>query len=134
MEVMFMPKSYKPEQVESTIKQIMAEVKNRRPDLKADYLSNLEKEMRSNEIIRDEFAKRMNIHGKVSDGTVFYANGREAESITLKSGTYKRILSDGTYELFDAQGHMTHMYDKNNNSLKLTWDKDQLISVADTQN
>jgi YD repeat-containing protein len=131
MEVMFMPKTYRPEQVSQTIKQIMAEVRKRRPDLKPDYLAGLEKEMQTNEFLREEFTKRMNLKGKITDGTVFYANGREQENIALKNGVYKRTLADGTYQLFDATGHLTHMYDKNSNYLKLAWDKDQLLSVTD---
>lgn len=131
MEVKFMPKSYKVEQIDAKVKQIMAEVKKRRPDLKADYLSSLEADMKANEFLREEFSKRMNIQNKVADGTVFYANGREAENITLKNGVYKRSMPDGTYQMFDAQGRMTHMYDRNGNFLKLTWDRSDLLNVAD---
>lgn len=131
MEIKFMPKSYKPEQIDAKVKQIIAEVRKRRPDLKADYLKGLEADMKANEYLREEFSKRMNIQNKVADGTVFYANGREAENITLKNGVYKRTLPDGTYQLFDAQGRMTHMYDRNGNYLKLTWNRNELVNVAD---
>lgn len=131
MEVKFMPKSYKVEQIDAKVKQIMAEVRKRRPDLKADYLTGLEADMKANEFLREEFSKRMNIQSKVADGTVFYANGREAENITLKNGVYKRSMPDGTYQLFDAQGRMTHMYDRNGNFLKLAWDRSDLLNVAD---
>jgi YD repeat-containing protein len=107
-------------------------MKRRRPDLKADYVESLDKEMRVNDFMREEFGRRMNIKGKAEDGTLYLANGREAENITLKQGVYKRTLSDGTYQLFDAtSGHMTHMYDKNQNHVKLAWERDQLQSVSD---
>jgi YD repeat-containing protein len=68
----------------------------------------------------------------VEDGVIYMANGKEAENVTLKSGVYKRTLADGTYQLFDAAtGHMTHMYDKNQNYLKLQWERDVLTTVAD---
>lgn len=131
MEIMYLSKSYRPEGRKELIKQIMVEVKKKRPDLKPDYFANLEKEMVTNEFMREEFAKRLGVRSKIADGETFYANGKEAEFITLKNGTYKRNSPDGTYELFDSQGHMTHMYDKNSNYLKLSWDKDQLVGVAD---
>lgn len=131
MEVKFMPKSYRPDQVDATVKLVMTEVKKRRPDLKSDYLRDLEADLKSNEFLREEFSKRMNIQTKVADGTTFYANGREAENIALKNGVYKRTLGDGTYQMFDAQGRLTHMYDRNGNFLKLTWDRNDLLSVAD---
>ncbi len=132
MEVIFSAKNFNPAKVDHTIKMIMTEVKRRRPDLKDDYTANLEKELKTNDFMREEFSRRMNIKGKVEDGVTYLANGKEAENVTLKAGVYKRTLSDGTYQLFDAAtGHMTHMYDKNQNYLKLTWERDTLQSVAD---
>jgi YD repeat-containing protein len=131
MEVKFMPKSYRPDQIDGTVKTIMAEVRKRRPDLKSDYLRDLEADMKANEFLREEFIHRMNIQTRVADGTIFFANGHEAENIVLKNGVYKRTLSDGTYQMFDAQGRMTHMYDRNGNFLKLTWDHTDLLNVAD---
>jgi YD repeat-containing protein len=132
MEIVYTTKNWNPERIDVTIKAILEEVKRRRPELKADYLAGLEKELKTNEFMREEFGRRMNIRGKIQDGAVYLANGREAENITLKSGQYKRSLPDGTYQLFDAgSGHMTHMYDKNQNYLKISWEKDQLTGVAD---
>lgn len=131
-EVIFTTKNFNPQRVDVTIKAIITEIRHRRTDLKSDYLANLEKELKTNDFMREEFSRRMNIKGKVEDGVVFLANGREAENITLKGGQYKRTLPDGTYQMFDAQnGHMTHMYDKNQNYLKFVWDKDQLMSAVD---
>jgi len=132
MEVVFISKNFSSNRIEATIKTIIQEVKRRRPDLKADYLANLEKELKVNDFMREEFGRRMNLKGKVEDGVVYMANGREAENITLKNGQYKRTLADGTYQLFDATtGHLTHMYDKNQNYLKMIWEKDTLVSVSD---
>lgn len=132
LEVIYSAKNFNPAKVDGTIKTILAEVKKKRPDLKDDYMANLEKELKVNDFMREEFSRRMNIKGKVEDGVVYMANGKEAENVTLKSGVYKRTLADGTYQLFDAAtGRMTHMYDKNQNYLKLTWEKDVLTSVAD---
>ena len=132
MEITYTTRNFSPVKIDNTIKQIMDEVRKRRPDLKADYLANLEKELKINDFMREEFGRRMNIKGKIEDGTVFYANGREAENITMKNGQYKRTLSDGTFQVFDtASGHMTAMYDKNQNHLVMKWEKDTLASVTD---
>lgn len=134
MEVIFTPKNFNPNKIENTIKAIITEVKKRRPDLKPDYVAGLEKELKTNEFMREEFSRRMNIKGKAEDGVLYSVNGKEAENITLKSGVYKRTLADGTYQLFDAAtGRMTHMYDKNQHYLKLAWEKDNLQSVTDDQ-
>jgi len=132
MEITFTPKNFNNNKIEATVSQIVAEVKRRRPDLKPDYIATLEKELQVNDFMREEFGRRMNIKGKPEDGTMYLANGREAENITLKQGVYKRTLADGTYQLFEAAtGRLTQMSDKNQNYLKLSWDKDNLNSVSD---
>ena len=120
MEITYTPRNFSSNKIDATVTQIITEVKRRRPDLKADYVAGLEKELKVNDFMREEFGRRMDIKGKVEDGTTYLANGREAESITLKQGVYKRTLADGTYQLFEAaSGRLTHMYDKNQNHLKL---------------
>lgn len=134
MEISYMPKSFTAAKIDTTVKQIMAEVKKRRPDLRGAEVVQLEKDLKTNEYMREEFSRRINFKGKLEDGTTYFANGREAENIKLQNGVFKRTLADGTYQLFDAQtGHMTQMYDKNQNYLKLTWEKDTLQHVADNQ-
>src|SRR6188768_2464625 len=70
MEITYTPKNFKVSKIDATVAQIVAEVKKRRPDLKADYIEGLEKELRVNDIMREEFGRRMNIKGKIEDGTV----------------------------------------------------------------
>ncbi len=132
MEITYTPKNFNPSKIDGTVTQIIAEVKRRRPDLKADYVASLEKELKNNDFMREEFGRRMNIRGKIEDGVAYLANGREAENITVTKGVYKRTLADGTYQLFDVgSGRMTAMFDKNQNHLKLVWEKDILVSVSD---
>lgn len=132
MEITYMPKSFKASSVDKTVQEIMAEVRKRRSDLKPEYLNSLEKEMKSNDFLREEFSRRMHIQGKVAAGKIYYANGREAETIVRKGDSYKRSMTDGTYQLFDvSSGHITHMYDRNGNYLKFQWKSDVLESVAD---
>lgn len=132
MEITYAPRGFKAAAVDTTVKQIVTELKKKRPDLRPDYVANLEKDLKNDEFLRDEFSRRMNIKGKVDTGTVYLANGREAENITLHNGQYKRTLADGTYQLFDvASGHLVQMYDKNQNFLKLAWEKNVLQQMSD---
>ncbi|MGE0526797.1 MAG: DUF6531 domain-containing protein [Bdellovibrionales bacterium] len=132
MEITYTPKNFKTDKIEATVDQIIAEVKRRRPDLKGDYITGLKEELKTNDFMREEFGKRMDLKGRPKDGITYLANGRETESIVVQSGHYKRTLSDGTYQLFDLDtGRLTAMYDKNGNHLKLKWQKDLLVSVAD---
>src|ERR1041384_2660831 len=69
-EVIFIPKNFNTAKVGVTVKAILEEVKKRRPELKADYLAGLDKELRADDILREEFGKRLNLKGKVEDGVV----------------------------------------------------------------
>lgn len=133
METVFSPKGYDPSSADSTIRTILAEIKKRKPDLKPDYLASLREEMSTNEFMREEFARKLGLSKtQIQEGRVYMANGREAETMVLKEKSFKRSLTDGTYQLFDSQsGRMTHMYDKNGNYLKLVWERDVLQSVVD---
>ena len=131
-EVIFTPKKFDTAKVDVTVRSIIAEVKRRRPELKADYLAGLEKELHGDDILREEFGRRLSLKGKVEDGVVYLANGRESETILMKNGVFRRTLADGTSQAFDpTSGHMTGMADKNQNYLKIAWNRDTLASVTD---
>ena len=131
MEIIFSPRGFKPAVIENTVKQILVELKKRRPELRPDYVANLEKDLKTDDYLREEFTKRMGIKGKVDGGTQYLANGREAENITIVNNQYKRTMPDGTYQLFDMSGRLVQMYDKNQNYLKLTYDKTVLTQISD---
>jgi len=132
METVYTSKNFSPNRVKQTIKMIVDEVRKRRPELKPDYFTNLEKELKSNENLREEFARQLNLRGKLEEGQVYLANGREAESISVKNGVYRRSLTDGTAQAFDVTtGRMVQLYDKNQNYLKLVWTNGILQSVSD---
>ncbi len=132
VEINYLPKDFKSSSKDATISKIIAALKKKRPELKDDYVKKLAKEMESNTFMREEFARRLDIKGSVAAGTIYYANGKEAENIALTGSSYKRTLSDGTYQLFDPKtGRITHMYDKNGNYLKLSWAKEGLLGVVD---
>lgn len=132
MEIIYSSRGFNPAKVTKTVKFILDEVKKRRPELKADYLANLEKEIRADDSLRDEFARQLNLKGKIDDGAVYTANSRDAETISIKGGAYRRILADGSAQSFDiTTGKLIQMYDKNQNYLKISWDKNILQSVSD---
>ncbi len=131
LEVIFSAKNADPKKVDQSITTIMAEVKKRNPSLSAKYFSDLAKELKDNNFLRDEFTRQLKMKGKIAPGTVMYANGRDVESIVLKNNEYIRTLPDSTYQKFNMDGRLTFMYDRNGNHLKLDWKGDKLVSVVD---
>lgn len=131
LQVMFTPKKADPEKIEGTIKSIMTEVKNRNRNMSPKNFADLEKELHDNVLLREELGKQLKLKGKVEAGAIYYANGRENETIVMKDKEYVRTLPDGTFQKFNLDGRMVSMYDRNGNYLKLDWHADQLSSVVD---
>ena len=75
--VNYTPRSFKADKIEDTVKTIMTEVRRRRPDLKPDYLNGLERDMKTNDLLREEFGRHMNIKGKAQDGLVSSQRSRD---------------------------------------------------------
>jgi YD repeat-containing protein len=130
-EVIFTPKKFDSKKVDTTVVAIIAEVKKRNPGMSAKSLTDLEKDLKDDDYFREEFARRIGIKGNVSKDTVYYANGRENETLVRQQESFKRTLADGTYQLYNLNGRLTAMFDRSGNSLKLVYDKDRLTGVVD---
>jgi YD repeat-containing protein len=131
LQVTYTPKKADPDKISTTIKNIMTEVRARNKSKSPKFFADLEKELHENALLRDELGRQLKLKGKVELGAVFYANGRENETIVLKGTEYVRTLADGTFQKFNLDGRMTAMYDRNNNYLKLDWRGEELMSVTD---
>lgn len=98
-----------------------------------DFYKKKREELFEYDETRAEEAKKYGMVTKLSDGSVYKANGKEVDSIVFKTSYYERTLPDGAKQRFNPQGQLTHMYDKNGNMLKLEYDKAGLLKeVADT--
>ena len=64
MEIIYTTRNWNPGKIDSTIKAILDEVHRRRPELSRRLLSQLEKELKTNDFMREEFGRRMNIKAK----------------------------------------------------------------------
>lgn len=130
-EIVYNTSNFNKKNVETTVKSIIAESKKVRKDLSQAYFIELEKELYTNDYLREEFAKRLNIKAKVANDETYSAFSRQNETVVFKDGRYRRTLADLSYQLFDETGALTHMYDRNGNFLKINRDKARIISVSD---
>lgn len=131
METVYNTAGFNKKNVDSIVKNIIAETKKVRKDLSANYFVELEKELFTNDYLREEFAKRLNLKAKPIAEQPYSAYSRQNETIVFKDGRYKRTLADLTYQLFDETGALTHMYDRNGNFLKINREKNRIISITD---
>ncbi len=117
------------------VKQIITKVKvdKKGSGLKAQYFTNLEKELKNNEFLREALANELGFKGKITKGKTYYTSGRGSERLIVNDDSYKRVLADGTYQMFDKMGRMVAMYDNSKNFIKLTYANNKLVSVIDNK-
>ncbi len=119
--------------VDGTIKQITVKM---RADKKfstssAEFWKKMEAQLFEDDQIRSNYAKQYGILVPIKEGQKFMANGKEVENVVFAKNFYTRNLPDGSYQRFDSNGRMTHMYDKNGNFLKFEYQKDLLTEISD---
>jgi YD repeat-containing protein len=128
--------TYKPKQFDNaavgkTIGKIMAEVRSRNKGKPESFFTNLEKSIRSDELLRQDFEEKLNLRGEIKDGIRYIVDGRENEYIVREKGNFSRTLPDGSKQTFSANGELQAMYDKNGNYLKFDYARGQLSGITD---
>lgn len=123
-------KDYGKKDVDKLVQAILQKVKaeGRRTD---EYLGGLKKSLQQDSQLRIKMALDYNLTGVAKEGTVYYANGKEVESLVLNKEYYVRQLVDGSFQRFDLKGRLIALYDKNNNYVKLSYDGNVLKEVSD---
>jgi len=132
-ELIFSPREFGKKEIDHTIAAITDRLKaGKTMDERA--IKNLAERMATDSNLRAKYAMNLKVAVPVKEGTQFFANGREVESILVAKGVYTRTLADGSSMRFNMQGRLTHMYDKNGNFLKFDYDKDNTVKEAADNN
>jgi YD repeat-containing protein len=132
-EINFSSKEVTRDDVNKTIKQITTKMRadKKHATSSAAFWTKLESQLLEDDSIRSSYAKQYGITVPIKEGQKFMANGKEVENVIFSKNYYTRNLPDGSYQRFDPNGKMTHMYDKNGNFLKFEYQKDLLVSITD---
>lgn len=130
-ETYFTPREFSRKDIDKTISEITNRLRAaKKMDDKA--IKTLSTEMISNHDLRARYAMDLKVAIPIRDGSTFYANGKEVDTIIYSKSLYTRAMPDGSSERFSQQGRLTHLYDKNGNYIKFEYDKDNTIrEVAD---
>lgn len=132
-EIIYAQKEVTKKDVESSINQIIAKMKaDKKMAGNSDkYFKDQASAMFIDDQLRSTKAKEYSVSAPIKEGTKFMANGREVENIVFAKGVYTRNLAEGSFQRFDLEGRLTHMYDKNSNFLKIEYDKDSIKDITD---
>lgn len=129
-EITYAPKSFDAGDVQSGIQKISAAIKKENPSISARELSMITQKLKDDTSYRDREAARLNVVKEAKDGTIFYSEGTNTDKIVLKKGFYVRDLADGSSERYNTTGQLVYLYDKNQNYLKLDYNKKTLTSMV----
>lgn len=133
LEIIYADRNTDPQDLDGLIQKIVAKVKaeKRKSGLKGKYFDKLREELKINKFLRDALASELGFKGQIQKGKSYYAKGRGLERVIVEENTYKRILTDGTHQIFNSQGHLISMYDKSKNLIKLNYTNGKLINIID---
>ena len=134
LELLFKQKGFDYKKTKELVRKIIAGVKKKNSALKEDYYKKLRSKLEYDSGLREEFAKQLDIQGRLGNGKVFYADGRKNERIELNGKFYLRIMPNGTREKYDLKlGQLKAIYDKNGNYINITHKGQKIESVADNR-
>ena len=129
-ETYYFPREFNPKEINKTVGQIVSQLRTQHK-LDEKTIKGLETELVTNHNLRAKYAFDLKIAVSVKEGSQFYANSKEVESIGFAKGYYTRTLVDGSSQRFTKEGRLTHIYDKNGNYIKVEYDKDSIKEVSD---
>lgn len=132
-ETVFSAKAISKADVDNTIKQIVTKMKadKKFSTSSQQYWSNLQQQLLEDQDMRSDYSRQYGIVSPVKEGQKLLANGSEVDNVIFSKNVYTRTLADGSYQRFDTNGKLTHMYDKNNNFLKFTYDGGLITQIED---
>jgi YD repeat-containing protein len=129
-EITYAPKSFDPAEVQEGLSKIISAMKKENPALSGREIQIITQKLKEDTLYRDRESARLNVLKEVKEGTIFFGEGANTDKIVLKKGFYIRDLSDGSSERFDTSGQLVYLYDKNQNYLKLDYNKKTLAAVT----
>lgn len=132
-EVIYSAKELTKSEVEKTITTIISKMKvdKKYSTSSPVFWTNLKTQLFEDSDVRSNYANQYGIITPIKEGQKLLANGKEVENVVFAKGIYTRTLVDGSYQRFNADGKMTHMYDKNGNYLKFEYQNNLLVQIED---
>lgn len=131
MEILYTPKNFSAKDLDKTIDNILAKVKQKEKAKSAEFFKELRLELINKVDKRIQMAAEYGVEADVKEGVVYLANGKEVENFVYQKGFFVRNLPDGTSMRFDQKGRLAFMYDKNKNFLKFNYKDKVLTDIVD---
>lgn len=131
LETNYSLKNFAGASVEKAVQKIVEVYKQKNPSVSKAELDELKSQIEKSQYARERKADELGIENKAVAGQVYRANGVEDETIKFENGQYVRNLANGTFQKFDAKGHLVSMSNRNSDSLKIDYAGDKISKVID---
>jgi len=113
-------------------KKIIDAMRKEKP-MNEDVAAKLAARLEKNVELRIAYARRHNVKAEISKGTVLYSNVRGLQEVHKKDKGWMRKFQSGRKELFNEDGKLQRIVDKNGYKINLNWVKGELKSIKDSQ-
>jgi YD repeat-containing protein len=131
-QIYFSPEKFSDKSTDEVVTAIIAYYKKTTPAATSQSTDTLREQIRSNSSLRAEWAATAGIgKNELKKGAVYISDSLNVDKITIDAAGFTRSLPDGTMQKYENSGRLSHIYDKNGNFLKLTYQGDKLTEIVD---
>jgi YD repeat-containing protein len=109
------------------------EAMRKRTTITDQVASNLEQRLTNDADLRLAYSRRFGITADLAAGTVLHSNTRGIQTLTKTKDGFVREYNDGKKELFNEEGKLSKISDKNGYVIDLEWKDKVLVSIKDSQ-
>lgn len=129
-ETVYTPRSFDSKNIQTGINKILEALKKENPRLSQRELASLRAKLQTDAFFRDQETIRLKIQEEVKEGTVFFSEGNTTDRIVFRKNIYIRESADTSSERFDKDGKLVFLYDKNQNFIKIDYNKNSLVGIT----
>ncbi len=133
LDVTYLPKKFRPENIDEVVEEILSEEKKRNPSITDRSLRDLRTRLRAEEKLRTAYSRKMKPQENVEAGAEYVIqDGPTAEKIIRSRDHYLRNFLDGTSQKFDLSGRLQQIFDKHGNFIKFVYKNDLMSDAVDS--
>ena len=110
---------------------ILAAIRRRHPGRSKNYFNAVERQLEIDPYLRIEMARQLHLRTRVDTGVKYFAEGRADDTIVFNGQYYVRTFANGSKQIFNRNGHLIRMADRDGNSLRINRRNGRIVSVFD---
>jgi len=111
---------------------IIAAIRKRSP-INDKTANDLLTKLKNDAELRQAYARKYKVKANIANGTELFSNTRGLQKLVKNGKGFKRIFNDGKVEVFNDDGKLVKISNKNGYHVGLNYKKGKLVSIKDSQ-